>query len=108
MKKFMTLMMCVLTLGIAAPAFALDLQDARAQGLVGEKLTGYVAAVKASGDVNALVSEVNAKRKAEYQRISTSNGQPVDVVAKLASAQIIQGLSKGQLYEGADGSWKKR
>ena len=92
----------------ALPAMAIELSDARKQGMVGEKADGYVAAIKASGDVNALVSEVNAKRKAEYTRISKENGQPVDVVAKLAAPQIISGLPAGSLYQGSDGTWKTR
>lgn len=93
---------------LAAPAYALDLQDARASGSVGEKLDGYVAARSDTDDVQALVAEVNAKRKAEYARISKENNQPVDVVAKLAAAQIINGLQSGAYYQAADGSWKKR
>jgi uncharacterized protein YdbL (DUF1318 family) len=92
----------------ALPAMAIGLADARKQGMVGEKTDGYVAAIKSSGDVNALVSEINAKRKAEYTRISKENGQPVDVVAKLASPQIIEGLPAGSLYRAADGTWKTR
>lgn len=92
----------------ALPAFALDLQQARSQGLVGETLTGYVAAVKGSADVDALVADINAQRRAEYGRIAAANGQSADVVGKLASEQIINGLPSGAYYKGADGSWKRR
>lgn len=92
----------------ALPAFALDLSQARSQKLVGERPDGYVAAVKSSSDVNALVQEVNAKRKAEYTRISKENGQPVEVVAKLAAPKIISGLPSGSLYLATDGAWKTR
>lgn len=92
----------------AASAWALDLHTARANSSVGEKADGYVAALKSTPDVQALVAEVNAKRKAEYARISKQNGQSVDVVAKLAAQQIIGGLSAGESYQGSDGSWKKR
>lgn len=90
------------------PAFALDLHQARSSGLVGEKLDGYTTALKATPEVTALVTEVNAKRKQEYARISAQNGQPLDVVAKLAAAQIMSGLEPGSSYQAADGSWKKR
>ncbi len=93
---------------VSLPAMALELSDARKQGMIGEKTDGYVAVIKSSGDVKALVSEVNAKRKAEYTRISKENGQSVDVVAKLASPQIISGLPAGSLYQGSDGAWKTR
>jgi uncharacterized protein YdbL (DUF1318 family) len=93
---------------LAAPAYALDLQQARASGLVGEKLDGYVAARSDAPDVRALAAEINAKRKQEYARISQENKQSVDVVAKLAAEQIINGLKPGVYYQAPDGSWKKR
>ncbi len=92
----------------AFPASALDLQQARRDGLVGEKTDGYVGVVKSSAEAKALAEDVNAKRKAEYARISKENGQPVDVVAKLASGQIIQNLEAGSLFQAADGNWKKK
>lgn len=93
---------------IAAPAWALDLQQARSSGLVGEKPDGYIAAVQASPEVNALVASVNAQRQQEYARIAKEKGQTVDVVAKLAAPEIIGKLGAGQYYQGSDGAWKKR
>lgn len=90
------------------PALALDLQQARQQGLVGEQTTGYVAPLDNNPDVQRLATEVNAKRRQEYQRISQENGQPVDVVAKLAAQQIMQQLPSGAMYQDASGGWKKR
>jgi len=93
---------------IAIPAWALDLQQARTQGLVGEKLDGYVTAIKPSAEVNALVSEVNSKRRAEYTKISKQNGQPTAVVGKLAAPQILQNLPSGSQYQDASGTWQTR
>ncbi|MDD3370385.1 MAG: YdbL family protein [Alphaproteobacteria bacterium] len=92
----------------ASPALALDLHGARGSGLVGEKADGYVTALKPSAEVSALVSDVNAKRKNEYARISKQNGQPIDVVAKLAAQQIVGNLAPGSKYQGTDGSWKTK
>ena len=97
-----------LTLVSAFPAFAIDLQTARANGSVGETVKGYIAAVKPSAEVDALVAEVNAKRRQEYSKISAANGQGVDVVSRIAAEQIINNLSPGSLYQAAEGSWKKR
>lgn len=90
------------------PAMALDLQSARASGVVAEKADGYVVAVKPGADVNALVADVNAKRRAEYARISKENGQPLNVVGKVAAEQVINNLPAGSLYQGPDGQMKKR
>ena len=85
MKKIiLTALLCV----VAAPAaYALDLASARASGAVCEKGDGYIVAK--SAEASSLAASVNAGRKAEYARISKQNGQPVDVVAKVAAQQII-------------------
>lgn len=107
MKK-LSLLAMVLISALSFPAFALDLHEARSKNMVGEQLDGYVSALKGTPDVQALVADVNAKRRAEYVRISKQNGQNLDVVAKLAAQQIVKTLEPGNSYQGSDGSWKKR
>jgi uncharacterized protein YdbL (DUF1318 family) len=94
MKKHALIAAMVAAL-FAMPAAALDLHSARATGLVAETAEGYIKAVKPSAEVNALVAEVNAKRRAEYARISAENGQPIDVVGKLAAPQIAKSIAAG-------------
>jgi uncharacterized protein YdbL (DUF1318 family) len=106
MRKFGILLGTLLTL--SSPAWALDLHAARSAGQVGEKADGYVAARAQTPEVLALVAEVNARRKQEYARISQENKQPVDVVAKLAAQQIVNGLEKGAYYQTSSGSWAQR
>ncbi|MDX9690656.1 MAG: DUF1318 domain-containing protein [Proteobacteria bacterium] len=108
MKLKQLTMLALLGIMIAAPAYALDLKQARNSGVVGEKLDGYAEVLKPSPDVKVLVDDVNAKRTVEYQRISKENGQPIDVVAKLAAQEIISKLPAGSLYQAVDGSWKKK
>jgi len=108
MKPRLLTILTLLGALLAFPAFALDLQQARNSGMVGEKLDGYVAALQATPEVNTLVTEVNAKRKQEYARISAENGQPITIVAKLAAEQIINKLPAGARYQSPDGGWKTR
>lgn len=108
MKLRTATLLALMGLCVALPAYALDLHEARSKGLVGEKLDGYVSPLKETPDALALVTEVNAKRKDEYARISKENGQPVAVVAKLAAQQIINGLPPGSAYQSPDGGWMKR
>ena len=96
------------TLLAALPAFAMDLQAARTSGQVGEKRDGYVAPIAKTRDVVELATDVNARRKAEYLRISKENGQPVDVVAKVAAGEIIGNLPKGAMYQDENGNWKQK
>ena len=95
-------------LGVALPSAALDLDAAKAQGLVGEQTDGYVAAVSASPapDVQALVADVNAKRRTAYQEIAQKNGTKVEDVAVLAAQKLIGRApagawirDKGQWYQ---------
>ncbi len=108
MKRMLVTALFTAVVFLAGTAFAMDLAQGRASGAVGEKLDGYIAAITPSADANALVADVNARRKVEYEKISKENGQPVSVVAKVASESIIKNLPAGSLYQGADGSWKKK
>jgi len=91
----------------ASQVLALDLQDAKSQGLVGETVNGYLGAVKSSAEVNALVNDINAKRKAEYQRIAKQNGIAVSDVEALAGKKAIDKTPSGQ-YVNVTGSWMKK
>jgi uncharacterized protein len=108
MKNRIFASLFALALLAASPALALDLHGARDAGIIGEKNDGYVVVLKKNAEAEALAADINARRKAEYTRISKENKQPVDVVAKLAAQQIIEGLGAGAPYQAADGSWKTR
>jgi len=99
----------VLLLAWAGAAAALDLDAAKTQGLVGERVDGYVAAVSTtpSDEVKALVAEVNTKRKAAYQEIAAHNGAAVDEVAKLAAQKLLERAPVGSWIE-ADGRWYQK
>ena len=74
----------------ALPASALDLATAKAQGLVRETPSGYLAVVRSSPEVAALVNNINAGRKAEYQKIAQKRGTPLSTVEKLAGQKLMQ------------------
>ncbi|MCB0345944.1 MAG: YdbL family protein [Bdellovibrionales bacterium] len=105
-----SILLLVTTLFVAAPAFALDLDQAKARGLVGETPSGYLASVSdsVSPDVKALVSEINAKRKAEYQKIAKENGASVASVEKLAAEKAFQKTPAGQFVRKPSGEWVKK
>jgi uncharacterized protein YdbL (DUF1318 family) len=98
-----------LLLAIAVPALALDLDEARAKGKVGERADGYVGAVweDASDDVKQLVADVNAKRRAHYEEIAAKTGAPVDAVAALAGQKLTSQAPPGQYVNDGSG-WKKK
>jgi uncharacterized protein YdbL (DUF1318 family) len=104
-------LLCALALALATPlaAVALDLDSARAQGLVGEQTDGYVGAVKgqASDEVRQLVADVNAKRRASYQAIARENGTAVEAVAALAGQKLIDRAPPGS-WIGDGGRWYQK
>jgi uncharacterized protein YdbL (DUF1318 family) len=108
MKRILnTLTAFTLALFLAAPALALDLDSAKASGLVGENANGYIGAVQSSGEVNALVKSINAQRKAHYQDISRKNGTPLGTVEKLAGEKLINRAPRGQYINRGSG-WVKK
>lgn len=99
-----------LVLAIALPALALDLDEARAKGVVGERADGYVAAVKEkpSDEVKALVADINAKRRAAYEEIAKRNGAPVEAVAALAGQKMLAEKAQPGWYVDDGNGWQKK
>ena len=106
MKKAITLLLFSLLL-ICQPALALDLQTAKAQGLVGETISGYLAPVKATAEAKKLVNDINGKRKQHYQKIAKSNKTPLSTVEQLAGKKAIAKTPAGQFIQ-VNGSWQKK
>lgn len=97
-------------LAAAPPALALELDDARAQGLVGEQSDGYIGAVSASPspEVRQLVAEVNAKRRAAYEDIARKNGTAVAAVAALAGQRLLERAPPGAWIGDGSGRWYQK
>jgi len=88
MKKTVTLILFGLLL-ICQPAFALDLDSARAQGLVRETAAGYLVTVKSSPEVQKLVNNINTERKQVYQQIAQRTNTQLNVVEQRAGKKLI-------------------
>ncbi len=99
----LSLALCLL----AAPALALEIGDAKSQGLVGETASGYIAAVVSSDEVDTLVKEVNAKRRTHYEAIAKKNGISVNAVEARAAEKAIEKTESGQFIDIGDG-WRKK
>jgi len=106
MKKIITLILFTLLL-ICQPALALDLKTAKAQGLVGETTTGYLAPVKPTPAAQQLAKAINAKRKQHYLQIAKRNKTALTAVEQLAGKKAIQKTPAGQFIK-IGGVWKKK
>ncbi len=101
----------VLALGLlSGPASAASLDDAKAGGLVGERVDGYVGVVDGSapGDVKALVDQINAGRKSKYAEIAQQRGTSVEGVAQIAGEKLVERAPAGQYVMAADGKWRQK
>ena len=107
MKKIITTIGLLLLL---QNAWAIDIRDAKAQGLLGETNTGYIAAVKspASAEVRALIADVNAKRKAQFEATARKTGAKMDQVAYRFYELAVQKTAPGGYYQDSSGRWKKK
>lgn len=98
----------IMALGFSVQAAALTLNDARAQGRVGETLSGYIAPVAQDADTLALVNRINAARAESYQKLADSNNLPVDEVAKMAGQKLVARAQPGEYVKGINGRWLKK
>jgi len=107
---FARLVALIALFAFAPAAWAIDLDSAKARGLVGEANNGYLAAVQtpASNDVKKLIGAVNEKRREKF----VATARKTD--ATLAQVQIrfyqlaVRNTKPGNYYQDANGSWKKK
>jgi len=93
----------------AKPAQALDLDQARAAGLVGETARGYIAAVETpTPEVTALVNQVNAARRQAYQRIASQTGAALEQVEVLTAQRIYEKVPPGTFVQSTGGQWTQK
>ena len=87
------------------PAYA----AARATGKVGEKPDGYLGVVGAQGaDVQALVNDLNIKRKAAYTKSAADNGATIEQFAFTSGCNLIAQTTAGEKYMAPNGGWQTR
>lgn len=87
------------------PAYA----AARSAGQVGEKMDGYLGFVTPpSGDLKALVEDLNIKRKAVYAQQAQAQRATLEEYALTAGCLAIARTVPGEKYQAPDGSWTTR
>lgn len=101
MKKFILM----LTLIMSFSVFALELSDAKQQGLVGERVDGLLGAIATSREVKELVNDINAQRLAVYKQIAEKNAMTLDQVSVLAGEKAIKKTPRGQYIQNTAGQW---
>jgi len=91
-------------------AWALDLQEAKASGQVGEANTGYLAAVQGSpsAEVKELMSSVNARRKSQFEQAARKTSTTVAQVSNRFYELAVEKTKPGHYYQDRNGYWKKK
>ena len=97
----------IASLFFSSIVFAIGLDAAKDQGLVGEKDNGYLGLVVNQNDAQSLIDDINAKRKAVYVELAAKNGITLQQVEKLAAKKAYEKTSSGH-YLWVDGQWTKK
>ena len=105
-KMFVALTALLWAIGVQA----LDVQEAKSAGWIGEQRDGYLGLVteQAPGDIGKLLARVNQERRSSYQEIANKNQLELRAVEALAAQKAIQKTPPGQYIQGADGIWVKK
>ena len=109
LPTYLLIMSLGLFLGMShAVAGALD--QPKADGMIGEQADGYLGLVlqDVRPDIKALVSDVNAKRKARYQSIASKQNVPLFEVEKVGGATAIDRTLRGNYIKDSSGRWRKK
>ncbi len=90
--------------------WAIDIHDAKDQGLVGESKSGYLAAVKspASAEVNSLIADVNKKRKAQFEQTALKTSATVAQIQNRFYELAVEKTQAGHYYQDSAGKWVKK
>jgi hypothetical protein len=99
-----------LALGAGPAAAQMGLDQAKDQGLVGERPDGLVGVVDASAgvDIRALVDAVNRQRLDRYAAIAAETGSTIEEVQAVAGAQLVDRTPRGQYVMDAGGGWFRK
>ena len=114
MKAYLKLTSLLLALLLALPAAAMTLNEAmsalpaaKSAGQLGEQPNGYLGVVSNGGDVAEIARQINAARKAEYQKVARDNGVALSDVELIAGQKAIDRTPRGQ-YIQVNGQWTKK
>jgi uncharacterized protein len=104
-------LLAAIALAVAAPASAQSplVDQARAQGIVGERYDGYLGlAQPASAGLRSAVGAINIKRRSLYSELAARKGATPQEVGLTAGCQLLARVAVGEAYLLPDGTWRRR
>ncbi|MBB1486667.1 YdbL family protein [Oceanospirillum sediminis] len=104
-KQFASILL--ISLAMMQAVMADELDQAKNNGWVGERYTGYLGIISQAQKVKPMVDSVNAQRKAHYKKLAIDNGIPLQEVEKLAGKKVINKTRSGHFIDLGNG-WVKK
>ncbi len=105
----------VLAAGLILTAPAVSAGDpqidaAKAQGIVGERIDGYLALTVLEADpaLKRKVADINARRRALYARLAERSGATVEQVARVTGEKQLANAAPGQKIMDDTGRWTEK
>lgn len=110
MKRIMMVLSLMLSLGLTSLAWAQTLDEAKAQGLVGERVDGYLGIVIAnpSTELRELVTSTNAGRRKVYEDLAKRNEITVEAVGIVSAEKLRDKALPGEYIQSPTGQWLKK
>ena len=112
--RFAAMVAAIFAAATLMTAWAADpvIEQAKAQGIIGEMYTGYLGVVdqsRVTPDLKRRVDEVNAARLQAYTEVATKNGQSVATVALLTAEKQFTRAEAGEVLKpSASDPWTKK
>jgi len=91
-------------------SWALSLNDAKAQGLIGERSNGYLGIVVGNPQtaVKRLVEDINRKRRTAYQDKARKAGVDLQVIELRVGQRLRERALSGQFVQDSHGQWERK
>ncbi|MEM1150839.1 MAG: YdbL family protein [Pseudomonadota bacterium] len=94
-----------------AEAQGAEINAAKAAGVVGERIDGYLGVVNDGGvdvSLRRRINEINARRRAAYDEIADDAGVAVAQVARLTGEKQVERVAPGQYFMDQNGRWVRK
>lgn len=85
-----------------------EIRKLKDKGIAGEDAKGFISFVTDKRESEAVVAAENADRQIIYDRVSKSQGLPVEKVAEMKAARNAMEAKAGDYVQDASGKWSKR
>jgi uncharacterized protein YdbL (DUF1318 family) len=108
--KLLVLLLTTIVVICPNSAYAIDLDQAKSQGLVGEQRNGYLGSVEqaSSPDIRELINSINQKRRLKYEKIAKETGSTLPQVEMLAGKKALEKTAPGHFIQTPNGRWKRK